>query len=112
MIRQVRRSSQSSRDIINIYDYIYQQSPTAAERAFAAIQRTIQFLLDDPGAGRKWMTFEPSLEATRVAVVHRYHNYLVFYRATSRGIEVFRVGHGARELEAIVDEIELEQSGD
>jgi hypothetical protein len=44
----------------------------------------------------------------RVAVVKPDRNCLVFFRAPDDAIEMFRVIHGARELDRIVDEIQLE----
>jgi toxin ParE1/3/4 len=36
---------------------------------------------------------------------HGYCSYLVFYRPVAEGIEVIRVLHGARDLEAALEEI-------
>jgi hypothetical protein len=44
----------------------------------------------------------------RVAVVTPYRNFLIFFRPSAKGVEVYRLIHGARELEQIVDEIEIE----
>jgi toxin ParE1/3/4 len=105
MSRQIRRTVQVRQDIIEIYRFIHERSPQSAERVFDAIERNIKALLDMPGIGRRWDSPDPRLEGMRVAPVTPYRNFLIFYRSVSTGIEVFRIIHGARELERIVDEI-------
>jgi toxin ParE1/3/4 len=61
-----------------------------------------------PGVGRYWNSPDPRLDGMRVTTVTPYRNFLIFFRKVPGGIEVFRVVHGARELESIVDEIQLE----
>jgi toxin ParE1/3/4 len=39
-------------------------------------------------------------------LVKDFENYLVFYRSTDVGIEVLRVLHGARDVDAIVQDEE------
>ena len=108
MSRQVRRSKQVRADIIEIYGYLHARSPQSAEAVFQAIQQTIAALLEMPGIGRLWESLDPRLSQMRVAMVRSYRNFLIFYRPAATGIEVFRVVHGARELQAIVQEIELD----
>lgn len=108
MRRGIRRTKQVADDIIAIYRHIRARSRQGAERVLDAIERSIRSLPDTPGIGRRWHSPDPRLEGMRVAVVTPYRNYLIFFRATDHWIEVFRVVHGARELEPIVDEIDLD----
>lgn len=108
MKRQIRRTRQVREDIIDIYRYIHARSPAAAERVLDALERAIRRLLDTPGIGSRWSSSDPRLKGMRVAVVTPYRSYLIFFRASNDGIEVFRVVHGARDLDRIVDEIEVE----
>ena len=64
--------------------------------------------MDTPGVGRFWNSPDPRLDGLRVVTVRPFRNYLIFFRAMPRGIEVFRVVHGARDLGPLVDEIEFE----
>jgi len=106
--RPIRRTKQVRQDLIDIYAYIHARSPQAAEKVFDAIERSIRALPDIAGAGRLWNSTDPRLQGMRVTVVTPYRNYLIFFRPTPDVVEVYRVVHGARELEAIVDEIELD----
>lgn len=108
MTRRIRRTRQVADDLIGIYLHIHDRSPQAAERVLEVLERNIRALADMPGVGRLWNSPDPELDGMRVAVVTPYRNYLVFFRATPSAIEVFRVVHGAQELDRIVDEIQIE----
>lgn len=108
MKRRLRRTRQVRDDLIAIYGFLHARSPQAAERVFDAIEASIRALLQKPGLGRRWDSRDPRLEGMRVLVVTRYPNYLVFFRLAGRNVEIFRVVHGARELERLIDEIELD----
>jgi len=108
MRKRIRRTKQLRQDIIAIYSYIHARSPDAAERVFDAIERSIKALLRMPGVGRRWYSPDPRLERLRVTVVLPYRNYLIFFRPVPDGVEAYRVVHGARELDQIVDEIDVE----
>jgi toxin ParE1/3/4 len=108
MKRRIRRTRQVRQDIVDIYAYLHERSPQGAERVASAIERSIKHLLDVPGVGRRWQSPDPRLDGMRVTTVTPYRNYLIFFRQSPGGIEIFRVVHGARELEQIVDAIQLQ----
>jgi toxin ParE1/3/4 len=108
MPRQIRRTRQLRQDLIDIYHYIHERNPQAAEKVLSAIERNIKSLLVTPLVGTLWNSQDPRLEGMRVTVVTPYRNYLIFFRPSNTGIDVYRVIHGARELERIVDEIDIE----
>ena len=106
MTRKIHFARRVRTDIIRIYTSISQRSPEAAERVSEAIHRSIQQLGDMPGVGRAWESTRELLQGMRVATVRPYRNYLIFFRPTEKTVEVFRVVHGARELDSIVDQIQ------
>lgn len=108
MRRVIRRTTQVRQDIIEICRYIRHQNPRAADAVFNAIERSIKSLMDVPGVGRYWNSPDPRLDGMRFTTVRPFRNYLIFFRADSNGIEVFRVIHGARALEPLIDEIQLD----
>lgn len=111
MRRHIRRTKQVRQDIIEIYRYIHERSPQAAEFVMEAIEKSVKSLLATPGLGRRWESPSAQLDGMRVCTVSPYRSYLIFFRAVNDGIEVYRVIHGARKLERIVDEIDIDFDG-
>ncbi len=108
MSREIRRTKQVQQDIIDIYTYIGLRNSDAAERVVDAIERSIDGLKDFPGIGSVWSASDPRLSGMRVVPVSPYRNYLVFFRPIENRVDIYRVVHGARKLDRIVDEIDFE----
>jgi toxin ParE1/3/4 len=53
-------TSQACEDLIEIYTYIAQDNPSAAERIFGAIQRKAELLLNHPRLGVRRSEIRPS----------------------------------------------------
>lgn len=62
MIHTIRRRPQARRDIIEIYKYVFERNPAAADALIEAIESTIQGLARFPGVGNVWKSAEPKLE--------------------------------------------------
>ena len=108
MSRAIRRSARVRRDLIEIYTYIHERSPGAAEKVLHSIEKNIRSLSDSPGIGHYWASSDPRFQGVRIAVVHPYRNYLIFFRLVEETVEVYRVVHGARELEPLMDDLDPE----
>ena len=108
MSRRIRRTGQVRDDIIQIYRHIRRKSQKGADLVFDAIERSIKALGEMPGVGRLWESPDPRLEGMRITTVTPYRNYLIFFRPTREAVEVFRVVHGAEELERLIDEIDFD----
>lgn len=63
-----------------------------------------------PGIGKFCRFSNPKLSGIRQYPVRVFKNCLIFYRATESEVEVLRVLHGARDLEAILDEDSTEDN--
>jgi toxin ParE1/3/4 len=109
MSHQVRRRKQVAGDIIEIYRYLHARSPSAADKVLDAIERSIKSLVDTPRIGSYWNSPDVRLDGMRVTTVTPYRNYLIFFRPVKDGVEVYRVLHGARNLPALIDEIDLDE---
>jgi toxin ParE1/3/4 len=106
MIRKIRRTPQARRDIIAIFTYLYQRSPTAAEAVFEAIEQTIRSLAMFPNVGNRWVSDLPRLDGIRYTPVTGYRNFIVPFKTDGRTVRLLRVVHGARDLEEVIREIE------
>jgi toxin ParE1/3/4 len=87
-------------DLAEIWAYIADESPTNADSFAVIIDNKLQMLAQHPRLGRT----RPELRKDiRSFVVGRY---VVFYVAIPKGIEIVRVLHGARDIDAIFQEDE------
>jgi toxin ParE1/3/4 len=72
----------------------------------AAVETTARQLARMPGMGTPWESDKPGLAGMRFFPVTKFRNHLLFYRPIESGIELVRVLHGARDLDALLDEDE------
>ena len=86
-------------ELAAIWDYIAMDDADAADRFLGAAYGTFQELAQMPGMGRTRKFSHSRLNNLRSFRIRDFENFLVFYRPTQDGIEVFHVLHGARDLE-------------
>ena len=79
-------------DALEIWDYIAQDNPSAADRIIDRFGELFRILAEQPFMGRSVPEFAPNL---RVATVG---NYLVFYRAMNEGIQIVRILQSSRDI--------------
>lgn len=84
-------------DLFEIWSYIAEDSVTNADRFAARIDKTFRLLARRPEIGRA----RPELyQDLRSFVVGKY---VVFYMPVRNGIDVIRVLHGARDIDAVFE---------
>ena len=89
----IRRTAQAEEDLIELWLYIAQDNPGAADRLLDEIEDKFSLLAANPQLG-------PARPA--IAADCRYFpvgRYLILYRLIPDGIEVIRVVQGSRRLE-------------
>lgn len=91
---RVIRDRAAERDLDGIWDHIAQESVSAANRLIDTIAQTCDTLASQPEMGRLRPELAPHLRSFPVG------NYVIFYRPIADGIEVARVLHGARDIDA------------
>jgi toxin ParE1/3/4 len=91
-----RFSAQAIRDLDEIWFYIAQDDPVAADRTLERLLATAHRLARMPGMGRA----RPELRSTYRSFP--VGSFVIFYRPVSDTIEVLRCAHGAREVEAFL----------
>lgn len=86
-------------DLIDIWTFVAEDNPAAADRLLDQIETACIHLAENPNLGPA----RPDLAAElRYFIVG---NYLLLYRQTKPGIEIVRVVHGARQLSRLLREI-------
>ncbi len=92
---QAFRTSRAELDLLEIWEFIAEDSLEAADRLIRNIHRRCQALAESPLTGHKREDLSPGLRSCAVG------NYIIFYRPITNGIEVIRVLHGARDIPEI-----------
>jgi toxin ParE1/3/4 len=82
-------------DLLEIWDYIADDSLDRADDFLDRIEEKLQALARNPGMGRRREELLPGLQSFPVG------NYVVFYREIKDGIDVIRVLRGSRDIEGI-----------
>ena len=82
--------------------YLERAAPKTAMCWYEQAAATIEFLAEHPEI--KAQTPREALRGIRSWPVSRFERHDVFYRPVEEGIEVVRVLHGTRDLDAILDD--------
>ena len=89
-------SEQAADDLFDIWRYIaVQGSVNIARRMNNRFEEHFRLLAEQPLIGRSRSELAPDLRSFPVG------NYLIIYRPTDYGVEVARVLHGSRDIEAM-----------
>lgn len=86
------KSSKAEEDLIDIWLYIAQDNPTAADELLERFEGTGWLLAENPELGQARPDIAPDF---RYFPVERY---LMLYRKIPEGIQLVRVVHGAKSL--------------
>ena len=89
---RIIRTAQAEEDLIEIWGYIAQDNPQAADKLLQDIDEKCALLAANPALGPERPDIAPQLRYFPVG------RYLILYRTLDDGIEVVRVLHGARRL--------------
>lgn len=93
-VARVLRSPQALQDLDDIWFYIAQDNPDAADRWLDVLFDRAQSLADRPLMGRSRPEFAPDVRSLPVKA------YMLYYRPITGGIELLRVLHGSRDVES------------
>lgn len=95
---------QARAELYDQAEYISVDNEDLSRRFLAAADATFADLLSSPGLGRVRELRAARLRGLRSWRIRGFENWLVFYRVTEEAIEVVRVLHGARDVDAVLDE--------
>jgi len=95
---QVFQTPQAELDLLEIWLFIAEDNESAADGLIRKIGERCQELAEDPLMGRARSELGNSVRSWPIS------NYLVFYRPRPDGIDLLRVLHGARDLEALFED--------
>lgn len=90
-----RRTAEAENDLLSIWCYIAEDKPQAATRLLRTIDEKCALLAENPQLGPARPDIAPELRYFTVG------SYLILYREVANEVEIVRVLHGARNLNAI-----------
>jgi antitoxin ParD1/3/4 len=91
---------QAVADLFDIWSFIVQDNPTAADRVENAVFQACDLLTDSPLAGRTRKELTPL--PVRFWVVQPYTNYLIVYDPETSPLQIIRILHSARDVPALL----------
>jgi toxin ParE1/3/4 len=91
---EIVKSPQYEADLEAIWTHIAANSEPTADRVLIAIEDTIDLLRDFPGLGAPCPHLAPGLRRTM------WRRYRIYYRAYPDAVELVRVLHGSRDINA------------
>ncbi len=91
----VIRSDAAAEDLVDIWLYVADDDPAAADALLERIGHSCELLATHPEMGRSREELGRGLRS------HTVGRYVVFYRSVPEGIEVARVLSGYRDLDAL-----------
>ena len=95
-MKRFRLASQAQLDLDDIWLFIAEDSPDAADHFHDLLLSKFLLLAQQPMIGRVRDELSPNLRGFAVG------NYVIFYRDTPDYIEIVRVLHGARDIENLL----------
>ena len=88
-------------DLFEIWSYIAQDNPAAADRVEQAIYGACELLAGAPSGGtvREDLTSLP----VRFWLVTPYPNYFIVYDPETKPVQIVRILHGARNVRSVLE---------
>lgn len=100
MSARILRRLKAAQDVEDIANYIAKNSLEAAVRFLENTEATLRDVANSPGIGSLFESDYAELANLRFRRVKGFPNHLIFYIEHAGAIEVVRILHGARDLDA------------
>lgn len=91
-------AQQARNDIKDIWTYIAELNQAAAEKLTAEFLKKFQMPADNPSVGKRHDEIIVNLKS------FPHKKYVIFYFETENGVEIYRVLHGARDVENLFED--------
>jgi toxin ParE1/3/4 len=99
----VYKHPQVIRDLIDLATYIARDNMNVSDN-FLAVEEIFKQLAQTPKMGKVRKFDNPNLADVRQQPIKGFKNYLVFYMTKDSDVEILRVLHGRRDIDAILNE--------
>lgn len=102
MSRRILKRPQAERDTEDCFVYIAEDNLDKGIGFLASVESCLTELAEFPHLGTQLKFSDARLQDIRMRRVRGYENYLIFYRADEKSIDVIRVLHRARNIENLL----------
>jgi toxin ParE1/3/4 len=102
MSRKIHKRPRVLLDLAEQALFIGKTGPEAASRFLDAAEAAFSTLAEQPNLGGLFPMENTRLEGLRAWRIRGFNKHVVFYLVQARSIEIVRVLHGARDLDAIL----------
>jgi toxin ParE1/3/4 len=109
MMAKINKRPIVIQDLIEQATYIAEDNLDASDRFLRAAEKTFNFLGTMPAIGRLSGFTHSGLVDIRQYAIKGFKSFLVFYRVTDDGVDVLRVLHGSRDVEALLEGDDLRE---
>jgi toxin ParE1/3/4 len=109
MMAKINKRPIVIQDLIEQATYIAEDNLDASDCFLMAAEDTFNFLGTMPAIGRLSGFTHSRLADVRRYAIKGFKSVLIFYRVTDDGVDILRVLHGARDLEALLEGDDLSQ---
>ena len=103
MAFNIFKRPQADRDIEECFVFIAENNLEAALKFLIAVEDSLEELSRFPMIGKEGRHRDERLFSYRIWRVRDHYSYLLFYKVTAESIELFRVLHGSRDIESILE---------
>jgi toxin ParE1/3/4 len=103
MARSIWVSPRALQDVADLAVYLGRTNATAASNFLDAFDRLCDVISQSPEIGSPVRFANSRLDGLRVLRLSAFPNHLVFYLPGGESIQVVRVLHGSRDLDAIFE---------
>lgn len=93
----IKVAAAAAEDLKEIWSYVAENNPEAANSLLKEITRRFSILRDHPHMGREQDKLLVNLRSFAIK------NYIIFYRPFEGGVEILRVLHGSRDIGSIFE---------
>jgi toxin ParE1/3/4 len=104
--RRIVIRPRADRDMDEHAEFIARNNLEAARRLYDAAAQAFDQLAAMPEMGSPRAFRNPSLSGLRLWRIPGFERHLIFYRPIQDGIEIIRVLHAARDIDAILEQEE------
>jgi toxin ParE1/3/4 len=85
-------------DLKDIWKYIAENNPNAADKFMREFAKKFQLLAENPKIGLTHDEFVLNIRS------FPYKDYVIFYFPIENGVEIYRILHGARDIDSLFDD--------